>query len=628
MVGRVLGRRYALGERLGGGGTAFVYKGRDSLLNRTVAIKVLNTQLTIDEDFVAKFRREAQAAASLSNPHIVGIYDVGQDGDIYYIVMEYVEGKTLKQHIADNGLLDSNQTLDFAMQIAEALRHAHQHGVVHRDIKPHNILLTRDGQAKVTDFGIARATTSSTLTHTGGLMGSVHYLSPEQARGGFTNERSDIYSLGVVMYEMVTGRVPFTGDNVFSIGLKHLQEPPQAPHEINPQVPPELERVILKAMSKEQGARYGSAEEMLQALVDVAESVGNQTEKKPPVRRVVDKVDTSSDLDNTYVPGMKAVSATRRDTMATNVKKKPSWLTIASAAMLLIMLSTAVVLLYVFWPRPEVTVPNIIGESLVDAQRLLKEANLNYTIEEGEYNSEIPANVVIRQQPEGGRVVRAGRLIQIIPSKGPDLLEVPDVVGLTLLQAQITLSQSGFVLGQQTTRPHDTIPAEQIIEQNPRPLVRTERGQQIDVVVSSGPAGATVPLLVGLSESEVVAKLTELGLTIGTITREQSSQPYGQIIAQTPTVGERIPVGGAVSVVVSRSTQVSTGLTVSKGKIPPNARLVILVEDVEGVRVVVDRVVSGNSDVKETVSGIAPFKVTVKINGDVIFEDTISQGGN
>ena len=181
MVGRVLGGRYALGERLGGGGTAFVYKGRDSLLNRTVAVKVLNTQLTSDEDFVAKFRREAQAAASLSNPHIVGIYDVGQDGDIYYIVMEYVEGKTLKHYITDKGPLAMSQSLDIAMQIAEGLRHAHRHGVVHRDIKPHNILLTRDGQAKVADFGIARATTSSTLTQSGSLMGSVHYLSDRKS---------------------------------------------------------------------------------------------------------------------------------------------------------------------------------------------------------------------------------------------------------------------------------------------------------------------------------------------------------------------------------------------------------------------------------------------------------------
>ena len=631
MAGRVLGGRYALGERLGGGGTAFVYKGRDSLLNRTVAVKVLNTQLTSDEDFVAKFRREAQAAASLSNPHIVGIYDVGQDGDIYYIVMEYVEGKTLKHHITDKGPLDMSQALDVAMQIAEGLRHAHRHGVVHRDIKPHNILLTRDGQAKVADFGIARATTSSTLTQSGSLMGSVHYLSPEQARGGFTNERSDIYSLGVVLYEMITGQVPFTGDNVFSIGLKHLQEAPRPPRELNKDIDPRLEEIVLKAMSKEQAARFSSADEMLNALSDIAASIENQAEKKMPKRRIKETAETLPELDNTYVPGMNAASTTRRSDMATKNKKKTPWLTIVSAAMLIVMLTTVIVLLYVFWPRPEVEVPNVVGRSLQEAEVLLREANLSYTIMDGEWNAEVPANVVIRQQPEGEKVVRSGRVVQITPSRGPELLEVPDIVGKPLLQAQIILLEAGFVLGQQNTRSSDTVPAEQIIEQNPRVGIRAERNQQIDVVVSTGKEVVVTssPSLVGLTEVEVVEKLDELGLTLGSITRDYSPAPYGIIIGQTPAAGERMTQGDPVSIVISRGTLLSFTLEIPRSKLPVNAHLEIIVEDYEGRRVVVDRIVPPGEDaVKEPVSGLAPYRLIVKINGRVDRDQTIGQGGN
>ncbi|MBS3951005.1 MAG: Stk1 family PASTA domain-containing Ser/Thr kinase [Peptococcaceae bacterium] len=631
MVGRVLGGRYALGERLGGGGTAFVYKGRDSLLNRTVAVKVLNTQLTSDEDFVAKFRREAQAAASLSNPHIVGIYDVGQDGDIYYIVMEYVEGKTLKHHIMDKGPLDTSQALDVAMQIAEGLRHAHRHGVIHRDIKPHNILLTRDGQAKVADFGIARATTSSTLTQSGSLMGSVHYLSPEQARGGFTNERSDIYSLGVVLYEMITGQVPFTGDNVFSIGLKHLQESPRPPRELNKDIDPRLEEIVLKAMSKEQGARFSSADGMLNALADIAGSMENQTERKMSKRRTKEQAESLPELDNTYVPGMNAASTTRRNDMATKSKKKTPWLTIVSAAMLMVMLTTVMVLLYVFWPRPEVEVPNVVGHSLQGAEVLLRAANLSYTIMDGEWNSAVPANEVIRQQPEGGRVVRSGRVIQIVPSRGPELLEVPDIVGMTLLQAQITLLEAGFVLGQQSTRSSETVPVEQIIEQNPRVGFRAERDQQIDVVVSTGPVIVELssPPLVGLSEIEVVETLNALGLTVGAISRDYNPAPYGTIIGQSPQAGERLRPGEAIAIVISRGTLLPVTVHIPRSKLPANAHLEISVEDREGRRVVVNRVVApGEEDVNEQVSGIEPYRLIVKIDGRVDRDETIGRGGN
>ena len=266
MSGRILSNRYELLERVGGGGMAFVYRARDLRLNRIVAVKILSPHFTSDEDFVRKFRREAQAAASLSSPSIVGVYDVGQDGDVHYIVMEFLHGKTLKQVLNENGPLEVSEVLQIGRQIAEALQVAHKHGVIHRDIKPHNIMLTADGHVKVTDFGIARAVTASTLTETGAMVGSVHYISPEQARGGIVGEKSDIYSLGVVLYELLTGQVPFAGDSMFSIALKHLQEQPRSVRELDPNIPVAVEQIVQKAMSKDQASRYQTAEELASDL--------------------------------------------------------------------------------------------------------------------------------------------------------------------------------------------------------------------------------------------------------------------------------------------------------------------------------------------------------------------------
>lgn len=619
---RVLGGRYVLGDRLGGGGTAFVYKGRDSLLNRTVAIKVLNAQLTADGDFIAKFRREAQAAASLSNPYIVGIYDVGQDDDIYYIVMEYVEGKTLKEFIAQHGPISPELVVDIAMQIAEALRHAHQHGVIHRDIKPHNILITRDGQAKVTDFGLARATTTLTLTQSGSLMGSVHYMSPEQARGGYTNERSDIYSLGVVMYEMLTGVVPFTGDNVVSIGLKHLQENPRPLRELTPNIAPHLEHIVTKAMLKEQSKRYQSVTEMIRDLGHLSGIGGPPVEPSKGGRRGKEPADVPRELEDTYIPSLKV------DNMSPKQRKKLPWLAMVSLSMFLAMLLVGGALLYVFWPRPEVIVPNVVGQSLAEAERLLRRDGLNPTIREAEFNAEVPPNVVIRQQPPAGRPVRAGRLVELIPSRGPELLEVPQLVGLSLLEAQLALAARGFTIGQQTAENHETAPVEQIIAQNPRPGFLTERGVPIDIVVSLGRAITEVqtPLLVGLTESEVIVALREAGLTVKMPINQEfhATVPFGKVISQLPLPGAAIAIGGEVAIVVSRGKQARVTVVIPADRLNENTRVEIIVDDREGRRVVYQDTHSrADGDLHIPVTGFAPMRLLVRINGRIDREEVI-----
>ncbi|GAA5346148.1 hypothetical protein PLACP1_23090 [Planifilum fimeticola] len=266
MEGRKLGGRYEILYRVGGGGMAVVYKAKDLLLNRYVAIKVLNELLSNDSEFIRRFSREAQAAASLSHPNVVNVYDVGREGHIHYIVMEYVEGPTLKEYIQENGPLPPEDAVHIAVQICDALAHAHDNQIVHRDIKPHNILLGYNGRVKVTDFGIARAATSSTITQTGSVMGSVHYFSPEQARGGVIGEKSDLYSLGIVIYEMVTGELPFDGDSAIGIALKHLQEQAVEPKELRPDLPDSVNRAILKALEKDPDKRFASARAMMQEL--------------------------------------------------------------------------------------------------------------------------------------------------------------------------------------------------------------------------------------------------------------------------------------------------------------------------------------------------------------------------
>lgn len=266
MIGKKLGGRYEILDRVGGGGMAVVYKAKDLLLDRVVALKVLRPQYSIDDDFVHRFRREAQAAASLSHPNVVSIFDVGVEEDIHYIVMEYVEGSTLKEYITKRAPLHVDEAVQIAKQIAEALDHAHHNHIIHRDIKPHNILIGKANRVKVTDFGIARAVTSATITHAGSVIGSVHYFSPEQARGGVTGEKSDIYSLGIVLYEMVTGKLPYSGDSPISVALKHLQENFTTPRLLNPSIPQSVENIIIRSLAKDPMKRYASARELISDL--------------------------------------------------------------------------------------------------------------------------------------------------------------------------------------------------------------------------------------------------------------------------------------------------------------------------------------------------------------------------
>jgi serine/threonine protein kinase len=393
MIGKLLAARYEVLEKIGGGGMAIVYKGMDLLLNRAVTIKVLREQFVSEDDFIKRFKREAQAVAKLSHPNIVSIYDVGHEQDFHYLVMEYVEGQNLKEVIVQKAPMDPLEAIDYLIQILDALEHAHESGVIHRDIKPHNILVTKTGKVKVTDFGIAQAVTSATQTFSGTVVGSVQYISPEQAKGEATGIYTDIYSAGVVLYELLTGVLPFTGDNAIGVALKHIQSDFIPPSQIAEGVPASLERVVLKAMTKDPVYRFQSASEMKMALEKIR---GTMAEDLPT--QVLPAVDL--EINDTYPKE--------------SPKRKPKpvfWLLIP----LFILIAGGGFWLGVqrYFQTGEVRVPNIEGKSLAEAVKILEDADLIYEIDRKIHHTEIPENHVIKQSPEAGELIKRTRPVLI-----------------------------------------------------------------------------------------------------------------------------------------------------------------------------------------------------------------------
>ena len=431
LEGRVLGNRYEIIEKVGNGGMATVYKATDLVLKRYVAVKILRDEFTTDEEFIKRFETEAQSAARLVHPNIVSIFDVGVDNGIYYIVMELIKGKTLKEIIVEErGPLPWKWSVNVAIQIASALEMAHKNNIIHRDIKPHNIIITEDGIAKVTDFGIAKAVSNSTITAFGTTIGSVHYFSPEHARGGYTDAKSDLYSLGVVMYEMVTGKVPFDADTPVSVALKHMQEEPEAPIEKNPHLPEAVNKIILKALKKDPMYRYQTATELLDDL---------RMALKNPSGDFIE----NEDYDPTAKTQKISVQDVERMQKRNNKKdnkfvtfiKKHKVLSAFIGLILLFFIAFGGTMLVLNLTNPkEVEMPNIVGLTKEDAQQRIEGAKLKFEVASEEYNTDIQENYVISQDPtyvDGYNKVKEGSTVKVVVSKGTEKTKVPKVVGMS-----------------------------------------------------------------------------------------------------------------------------------------------------------------------------------------------------
>lgn len=558
MVQRILDQRYELEELIGGGGMADVYKARDCLLNRPVAVKILHEEFKQDKEFVDKFQREAQAAARLSHPNIVNIYDVGvADGD-HYIVMEYVPGRTLKDRIRQEGHLSVSESLRVAREIAEALAHAHANNLVHCDIKPHNILMMADGHAKVADFGIARAVTESTMTYSGNVIGSVHYFSPEQAKGTMITPKSDVYSLGVVLYEMLTGKLPFTGDNPVSIAVKHLQEEPVPVRQIDPAIPPVVEAIVSKAMSKDPAMRPTSAE-LVQDISQAERMLMAGSQPMPQMAPMAQDPDATQVLPRVQptqqpIPPRRAPQDEGYEEDETEKEKSIFKSKKFIAGLLVVLLAGFFVGAFMsygkFWSTAEVTVPDVTGKQMTLARQILEDKKLRVNVAET-YNADVPAGQVVSQNPTAGSKVKEQRLVTIYVSKGGEEIEMPDLTGLSKSDAEAQLKKMGLKLGSVYEK-YSNEETGTVIKQDPKAGTKISRGQTVDITVSKGKQShkVSVPDVTGVSLDAAKAALQSRGLRVGSVSKQESRQAAGTVVSQSPASGE-VEEGSSISLVIA-----------------------------------------------------------------------------
>lgn len=576
MSGRLLAGRYELIEKIGEGGMAIVYKAKCRLLNRYVAIKVLRPEFTKDEQFIENFRRESQAAAGLSHPNIVSVYDVGQEGNIHFIVMELVDGKPLSKLIEEKGRLDYKEAIGIIRQVASALSLAHKNQIIHRDIKPHNILITNTGTAKLADFGIAKAVSASTII--GGnnkVMGSVHYFSPEQARGAYVDERSDIYSLGIVLYEMLTGKVPFDGDNPISIALMHINDPMPSITKELAGLPPQLEKIIMKATDKYQTNRYRTADEMIEELDNIefiTKVMGNrafavseesyvdeehsgQAASRNREKERASEAEQRGTTDRKYERSTESAA----DSKAEKAKKLTTVFIIAAAA-LLIIAGTIVLGNLLGWfgeDAKEVEVPSFVGKSYEQAELMAQEVGL--TLERGEdvYSPDQEEGKITSQIPTEGSKVSEGKLITVYVSKGKKDNVVPKIEGMDYKEANEYLKGFGFELGIVKTETN-TLPENVIITQSIPSGTTAASGTKIDVTVSDGKGKETVkmPNIIGKTPDEANALIDAAGLKLGDATYEETTVTAQNLIFwQSYPEGTELEEGTAVSYKVSKGEQ-------------------------------------------------------------------------
>jgi len=641
LIGKMLEGRYEILEKIGNGGMATVYKAKCHVLNRFVAIKILREEFTTDSEFIKRFNSEAQSAASLTHPNIVSIFDVGNEENLYYIVMELIQGKTLKEIIVEDGKLSWKWSVNIAIQIASALETAHKNNIIHRDIKPHNIIITEDGIAKVTDFGIAKAVSNSTMTAFGTTIGSVHYFSPEHAKGGFTDPKSDLYSLGVVMYEMVTGKVPFDADTPVSVALKQVQEEPVAPIELNNKVPVSINSIILKAMKKDKNLRYQSATEM---LADLSQSLktpdedfvvfndydeNSKTQKIPSIYELeMDKTSRKDSTEKTKKPGkVKAFF------------QKHKW----AKVLLYLVIAIIVFLVSMFGAMAalnstkvkEVELPNLVWVEegkrmkLEEAKKMLEELGLQYEVEEV-FNDEVESGYIISQSPEFQENfnIKVTEKFTLKVSKGTEMVTIPnDLVGKPIEEVEKALRDADI----QYVKVEEN---SEKVEQNIVIRVEPEEGSEITkatevvVAVSIGSAikEVQVPSVTTKTEAEATQILQDLNLIVNVVYDENTSKTDGTVLSQDVTAGKKMKEGETITITVNKIAKSTTGTVIvnvqkltnyteeldENGEvIEPEEKATIIVK-VDGEERETKKVSPDSEPLSFTIEGVGSVKVTVQ----------------
>jgi beta-lactam-binding protein with PASTA domain/predicted Ser/Thr protein kinase len=554
--GTIIDGRYRVISRLGSGGMADVYLAQDQLLGRDVAVKVLHHHFAEDQEFVERFRREASSAAALSHPNIVAIFDRGEWNGTYYIAMEYVAGRTLKTIVREHGALDPATAIEIVVQILRAARFAHRRGVIHRDLKPHNVILDEEGRARVTDFGIARAGASD-MTLTGSIMGTAQYLSPEQAQGLAVTGASDLYSIGVILYELLTGAVPFEGETAVAIAFKQVSAEPAPPSALNPAIPPSLDAIVLRALAKSPAERYADAEELIAALEHEREQLpalaaaaaaagpdGHVHHAQPPPRAGAGSMLLAQPGTGEYeLAGAPPSSEDRR-------RRRRRGLLWALAAVLVAGAVVAAVLLT--QSTKSVTVPGVTGQTEQAAAAALRAAGLSPAPSLAP-SATVHGGLVISQAPAAGATADKGAHVSIVVSEGPQTVPLMDVSGLTEAKATARLRKAHFKT-KTKLEASKTVEAGRVIGTEPSAEAEVQEGSVITLLVSSGPAPVHVPDVVGETVEAAEATLTNAELVLGAVTKQvSSSQPAGTVLAQTPATGNSVRAGTKVNVTVAKA---------------------------------------------------------------------------
>ena len=530
--------RYWITARIGSGGMADVYCADDTHLGREVALKVLHRRFSQDEEFVERFRREASAAAGLQHPNVVGVYDRGSHDDTWYIAMERLRGPTLKQIIREEAPLDQVRAIDLTVQVLTAAGFAHKRGVVHRDFKPHNVIVGQGDAAKVTDFGIARAGASE-MTETGSIMGTAQYLSPEQAQGQRVDARSDLYSIGIILFELLTGTLPFSGESAVSIALKHVSEPAPSVASLRPGVHPVLEAIVARALVKDPSGRFQTAEEFVLALDDArrailsGEPVGDGTTAFVPVGPPPPPVGAAVNGDDPY----------GEEDPEKRERRKWPFIALALIALGLI----AFFVLRGLLAPDQVRVPRVAGLDVDRATQRLERQGFDVKVTER--RNDRPPGIVLGSDPRRGEEADEGSTVTLIVSEGPGEVDVPDVVGFTQRRAQKALAKVGFKY-QVREQPSTTVEGGRVIRTSPSAGRRAEYGERVILIVSSGPEQVSVPGVVGLTQSSAESALESRGLVVS-VQQAESGEPEGEVLRQSPGAGARVSEGSTVTITVS-----------------------------------------------------------------------------